>query len=288
MPNVLTEANLRKELSAIYSGDVLKRSKVLRRANIDSFLEINREGLKYDLLEHRILLYKTLCGEKIHIQLPGKESSESRKKPMKKDFRPKLECSDGRFMPDASFELIWQTLYEKGVERKYVLDIVAAMFFRVGYMYEYPQTTENYKCDAIRIDGRINDIIPQSDVLLTWYFLDLDNAVWESLNDRVGKMKISEGLEVSFEAFIKFVDLLVQNEDCKYFCKKVLDAEKKDYSLKNGRTATCDANLVMLDYLSGRITFSSLVNRFQRSRGVPSFKKSDYPKVTNEIIEYRK
>ncbi len=69
---------LRERLKIEYNKkDVLKESKRKRKKNIASFLGISRDSLKYGVKEKRILLYETLKGEKIYIQYPGKESTNT-------------------------------------------------------------------------------------------------------------------------------------------------------------------------------------------------------------------
>jgi len=285
MPRILPETELKDALSAAYSRKTLSNSKTLRRANIDSFLGIDRDGLVYASLEHRVQLYATLSGEKIFIQFPGKESTNTVQMPF--DFRPKLRCTGGAMMQDATFGFIWDILDGIGRNRKEFLSYVAAMFFRMGYMYEYLQTNDSCDCVALEIDGDSVIEINHPVVSLNWYHLDISDDVWFSLNNYVGEVQISNDQRISFEAFIKFVDLLIQNEDCKYYYRNAIASGTGDYNLKSGRTSTCDANLLIIDYLRGHSRISSLLNSFQKSRGVPPFRKEDYPVVTDGIVTRR-
>ena len=285
MPQILPIPELKSTLSATYSLDVLSHSRGRRIMNIQSFLSINREGLRYASLEHRILLYSTIQGERIYIQLPGKESSENNRNPMPMDFRPKLQCANGDIMQDASFGFIWDILDAIGRQHRDYLSIIAALFFRMGYLYEYEFVCDNCECSALRIhDENIEEDTRIESIDLSWLYLGLSDDIWFSLNNYIGEIPLPNNQSISFEAFIKFVDLLLQNEDCKYYYRNVIQGNNPSYNLRNGRTSTCDANLLILFYLQGHCRISTILNSFQKSRGVPPFRKSDYHLVTDGIV----
>ena len=285
MPQVLPMPELKSALGATYSRKILNQSKVLRRENIDAFLSISRDGLRYTSLENRIHLYSTLQGEKIYIQLPGKESADSNRNPMPLDFRPKLQSANGTMMQDASFGFIWDILEEMGKQHRNHLCLVAALFFRMGYMIDYVNFHDSYECAALQISGdSIEAIKVVEPVALSWNGIGLSDDVWYSLSNYIGSIPITTDQSISVEALIKFVDLLLQNEDCKYYYKNVILGNKKKYNLKSGRTSTCDANLLVLSYLQGNCGISTLLDNFQKSRGVPPYRKSDYHIVTDGIV----
>lgn len=287
MARLLSNEELRNKLTMSYSRNtVLKDSTDKRKYNIDVFNKIDRIKLKYNKTECRLLLYETLQGEKIYIQFPGKESEDRTKKP--NDFRPKLQFSnESGFMQDASFGFIWDILDEIGKSRKVDLYFVAALFLRIGYMYGYEKVSETVLRESLRIkDGSIESVEKCEDELIEWYKISLSDDVWYTLNDKIGPIKVWEnGCFISFEAFIKFVDLLFQNEDCKYYYINVVINGKKDYKLKNGRPNSSAATLCILNYLEGNDKLSNLLNVFQKSRGVPDFKRADYTIVTDGIVK---
>ena len=283
MPRLLTEDELRSALSAKYSKSQsfhrIAREKRLH--NINSFLSINREGLQYNLLERRIHLYSTLAGETIFLQMPGKESAKSNKAPMPKDFRPKLQCADDSMMLDASFAFIWDILENIGKQRNRDLSFIAAIIFRMAYMYEYLQTREHHQCQFVKIDdGEILDIRNADSIDLNWYQLTLTNDVWYSLNDRIGNIPITNNQNISFEAFIKYLDILLLNEDCKYYYRNVNIKGNPAYSLNNGRIPTCKANLAIIEFFKGQSRLSALLNK----HGMPPFSSSKYSDVTDGIV----
>lgn len=284
MKRILSNDELKNELKIDYSsGTVNKNSLEIRKKNIEAFNAICREGLKYKKKENRILLYETLNNEKIYIQLPGKESIEKPEMPL--DFRPKVQLSNGDMAFDLSFGAIWDILDEIGKNHNAYLSYVAAIFFRLGYMVDYLAVTEYYKSFIIDIvSGEETQLQEEEKVKLSWYRINLSNDVWYTLNDRIGWIELENGKKISFEGFIKLVDLLFQNEDCKYYYKNVVIDKKENYRLNNGRNNSSAANLLILNYLEGNVKISKLLDAFQKSRGVPSFRKKDYSIVTDGIV----
>lgn len=282
MPVLLEERELRKRLEIKYSStSVLQESRVKRKFNIESFLDIPRNDLSYGEKEARLLLYTTLQNEKIYIQYPGKESMD-RNNPKPMDFRPKFQLENGMFLPDANFGNIWDILDDIGKRHKDYLSIIAAIFIRIGYMFDYRLVDDIYKSVIVDSDGK--EIGYGDSVGLKWYAIDIDEDVWFTLNDHIGKIEIYNEVTISFEAFIKFVDLLFQNEDCKYYYINSVIKHNSRYALQNGRNSSSDTNLAILYYLQGKKKLSALLNEIQKGRGVANFRKSDYMMVTNGIV----
>ena len=285
MPKLLANTELRERLKIEYNKkDVLKESKRKRKKNIASFLGISRDNLKYGVKEKRILLYETLKGEKIYIQYPGKESTNKEPRPL--DFRPELETVNGTFMQNITFGYIWDILDEIGRTHNGYLCLIAALIIKEEYMYDYQMCNEQY--ESYIVDYENNTVSKDSPLTLEWYKLNLDDDVWFTLNDKVGDIKINNNEVISLEAFIKFIDLLFQNEDCKYYYINKVEKGKvstiDEYDLKNGRNSSGDANLAILSYLQKKKKLSDLLNEFQKGRGVTSYRKSDYSIVTDDIV----
>ena len=285
MPKLLANTELRERLKIEYNKkDVLKESKRKRKKNIASFLGISRDSLKYGVKEKRILLYETLKGEKIYIQYPGKESTNKEPRPL--DFRPELETVNGTFMQNITFGYIWDILDEIGRTHNGYLCLIAALIIKEEYMYDYQMCNEQY--ESYIVDYENNKVSKDSPLTLEWYKLNLDDDVWFTLNDKVGDIKINNNEVISLEAFIKFIDLLFQNEDCKYYYINKVEKGKvstiDEYDLKNVRNSSGDANLAILSYLQKKKKLSDLLNEFQKGRGVTSYRKSDYSIVTDDIV----
>lgn len=285
MPENLLPPELRAALRATHSKSMIYRKgvKTRRKENIEAFLAIDRTGLRHESIEQRILLYTTLQDEKIFIQLPGKESERST--PMPYDFRPKIECADGSQTSDATFEDIWEVLEKIGRIHNGYLCYVAALFFRMGYMYDYIKTHSYYDCSTLQMEeGRVFNIQSCTPLELSWYHINLSENVWHTLNSCIGNVAISPKQRISFEAFIKYMDLLLQNEDCKYYYKKAILGGDESYNLANGRASTCNSGLFVIDYLKGRNSFSTLLGGFKY--GVAKYSPDDYHIVTEDIVTY--
>ena len=285
MSSILTVKELRQQLRTVYSKCVLNQSKQKRLENIDAFLEIDRMDLECNKIEKRVLLYQTNVGEKIYIQYPGSESARSNGT-MPKDFRPELQLRDGRFIPPVSFGLIWDILDNISYAHRDYLDIVSTILYRMAYMKDYELTNEEFDCTKIDISNK--RVLEESKLTLKWNRINFSKEIWESLNNYIGEIELAENMILSFEGFIKFFDLLIQNEDCKYYYKNYIVEGKKEYrkNLANGRINTIHAQLVIISYLVKEKTLSELLNAFQKARGVPHFNKRDYPLVSKGLIDY--
>lgn len=280
MGRILSNAVLAKELEVDYSSKTVGEARKLRLKNIEAFNNISRKGYSYNKAEKLILLYETLNNEKVYIQFPGKESIGTPQ--MALDFRPKIQLSTDEFIIDLSFGAIWDILDVIGKKYKAYLSYVASIFFRLGYMSNYVEHNEEYKCFELNTGtGELNEIKYEK---LNWFGINLPEDVWFTLNDKIGLIELENGQKISFEGFIKLVDLLFQNEDCKYYYKNVVINKKENYKLDNGRINSSAANLLILNYLQGNVKISRLLDAFQQSRGVPSFRKSDYSNVTDGIV----
>ncbi|MCR5701824.1 MAG: hypothetical protein K6G76_06755 [Lachnospiraceae bacterium] len=283
MAKILSNEELIAVLKADYSAKTINKESLLRRQwNIDTFNALERKQLKYDKLEKRIMLYKTMEGEEVYIQYPGKESTENPKMPL--DFRPKVKLKTGEYAIDLSFGAIWDILDDISRNHNAYLKYVAALFFRMGYMHEYKKIKMSYDCEIVKISKVGEKIEKNEKIQLEWYAMQLEEDVWYTLNDKMGWINLGNNQVISFEGFIKLVDLLFQNEDCKYYYKNIVIKKKDKYKLSSGRTNSSAANLFILNYLEGNVKLSKLLDAFQKSRGVPMIKKSDYSVVTDKIV----
>lgn len=284
MCKLLSNEELKEALRADYSATTIHKGALAKRKhNINAFNQIDRMGLVHNEKEKRLLMYETMKKEKVFIQFPGKEAVESPS--MRLDFRPKVLLEDGRFAIDLSFGAIWDILDAIGKSHNAYLSYVAAIFFRLGYLHEYSLENGEHECFEVDIsDGEETAQTKVDNIQMEWYSLSLPEDVWYTMNDKIGWIDLGNGQKISFEGFIKMVDLLFQNEDCKYYYKNVVINGKVDYKYNNGRNNSSSANLLILNYLEGNVKLSKLLDAFQKSRGVPTFSKRDYSAVTNGIV----
>lgn len=238
--------------------------------NINSFDNLDRDGLVYGATEKRVLLYNTQCGEKIYMQYPGKESTrEGNRFPL--DARPVLKKADGTFAPDMDFKRIWDIIDAIGNAYQRDMDILATIFLRIAYMLEYQNNNLQYECETIDIAA--NSVIDCQSINLVWNSLSLNSDVIETLNDRFG---IFEG--ISLEAFLYYNDLLAQNEDCKYHYLQGVR-----WNISTGRINNCLSHLTVISHLRGKMGISELIDRFQRT-GVAPLPQSRFSDACGDLV----
>lgn len=284
MPSILSSEELRNALTYQYSQEVLEESRTKRMYNINAFNAIPREGLIFNQVERRLILHTTLNGEEISIQYPGKESAQNPS--MEYDFRPKVKLANGAMMDDFTFGQIWDIFEIIGRGYRDFLSYISAIVYDMGYMRKYNRERSSYRIENIQIEDSMETVISENWYEFEWYKMGLSDDVWHTMNDRIGMIHLDDGTVVSVEAFLYMVDLLFQNEDCKYYYKKTILAHDNTYEkkLNNGRNSSSHSNLYMLNFLQGNEKVSALVNAFVKGRGVAGYRKQDYSIVTNGMV----
>lgn len=260
-----------------YTRETKQEALKKRKFNIKSFSELNREGLEFGVIERKLLLHQTGYGEKIFIQYPGKETKSNKDERIRPwDFRPKLEKSDGTYLKDLSFGEIWDDLSEMHEAGKDVLCVLAALFFRMALMVGYIKVNSTY--DFITFNQLSNASYGTEKLEFEWYKMSIPMDILTYLDSKIGKIN-----GVSVEAYLYYNDLLVQNEDCKYFYKDTY-VKQVEWKNKVGRNNTMLSHISIIEYLQGSIKFSEIMNRFQRGMGVAPISLRRIPDVTNGII----
>lgn len=263
-------------LSSVYSIDIAKKANVVKLNNIEEIKKLDRNNLKYQVLERRLLIDSTKFGEKIYIQYKGKESEFKGDKCRPWDFRPKM-CNANGWIKDLSFPDIWDDLTQINCKSPDQLGILASVFYRIAFMVDY----EKIEKDTIYEDIDINtgEIVDSGKIHISLYLPNFTDEFYEYLDSTFGKPR-----GFSFMSYILYNDLLVLNEDCKYFYR---DVELKDivWDTKVGRRNTMLSHLSVILYLQDKITFSQIMRRFQSGFGVAPCKISEIPLVTNGIIK---
>lgn len=143
---------LKTNISRKKKGESIEKRKV----NIEAFSNINRHGLEFGKKERMLLLYETVCGEKIYIQYPGKESKSNKKGNIRPwDFRPKMILADGSYFKDLSFKNIWDDLIQQHELECEVSNILAAVFFRMALMIDVKKEEEYYEYIDIDSESKL-------------------------------------------------------------------------------------------------------------------------------------
>ena len=266
-----------KELELIYEPKELNnQSREKRLFNINSFSELNRDKpLEFGVYERLLLLHTTKNNEKIYIRYPGKESArEKNRRPL--DFRPVSLSSSGIWSKNLSFGDIWDDITTMHNKDKDAICELAALFFKMAYMVDYKFVEE--ELDYIDVDAT-NKQIGKGKIKFAWYKLNFSENLLNYLESNLGRIR-----DVSLEAYLFYNDLLVQNEDCKYYYRNKTETPDKPWNPKNGRLNTILSHLSVIEYLQGRISFSEITMRFQRGMGVAPISIKEVEDVTNGII----
>ena len=88
----------------------------------------------------------------------------------------------------------------------------------------------------------------------------------------------------SLEAYLLYNDLLVQNEDCKYYYRDTFQ-KGTTWDSSIGRRNTLLTHLSVIEYIQGSVKFSEVMKRFQNGRGVAPITLNSISTITGGIIK---
>lgn len=230
---------------------------VQREANIRWVSSLNREGLAYQDREVLLELHTTEANEVVSIQYPGKEAAPNRSAVFKYDFRPKVRLPSGNYADDLTFFQIWQALFDNIPDTESGRSILGIIFYRMAYMVDY-------------VDYHPKDLVSLSEPNFsgTPYgsYLGIN---YESLKPHLVDFPTgSSWAGMSFEAFLRYNDLLALNEDVKYWYRATQIKNKTWKADAVGRVNTMLTHLSVIGFHSNKMNFASLIERFSRSKGV--------------------
>ena len=116
------------------------------------------------------------------------------------------------------------------------------------------------------------------EVDITFYSPIFNPEIISSLQSEIGYIR-----GASLEAYLLYNDLLVQNEDCKYYYRDTFEKNIK-WNSTIGRRNTLLTHLSVIEYIQGNVKFSAIMNRFQRGRGVAPITLGSISSITGGII----
>ena len=247
--------------------------------NIEAFSKLDRTGLEFGVKERRLLLYTTEFGEKIYIQYPGKETKntdDSKIRPW--DFRPKVLNSNGEWMKDQSFKDIWDEIDSLNKLDDSYLSLIAALFFRCSMLLDTELVEEEY--DYEDIDKITGNVLGTGKLTLKWYKLMLDEECLQYISKKVPQM----GGNFSTKSYLIMNDLLCQNEDCKYYYRDKI-VKNEEWKGKIGRHKTYRTHASIINYLEGHLSFSQIMDMFQRGMGVAPLPDSKVEEATEGLVK---
>lgn len=252
----------------------------LRISNIEWIEKLTREGLSYGQKERQLLIHTTDKGERIFIQYPGKESRSSVPKPW--DFRPELYFPENdRYHEKMSFGAIWAIIFETSSKltiknKEKVLRAFATLFYRMAFMLDHIDDKPFNTRERDVIYGEHNELeySDETEVELPGLFKLVPNKeILEYLSNACPTWG-----DMSLEAFLFYNDLLVWNEDCKYYYRNYRLRSSEEWIYKTGRVNTLLSHIRILGYMLGDVPLSNIFDGFARQRGIS-------PASNDEVIQ---
>lgn len=276
---MLNLPQLEDAMKTNYPTSISNATQKKRKENIDAIWNLinsqkRQYELKYEEQEERVEIFHTSAGEVISIQFPGKESIENGDRNRPYDFRPKIQTADGVALRDFVFKDMWSLVERINATHSDMLKTLATLFFQLGRMTNHALTTEEYRCVLLNANGQE---ISTSTESITWNKLTINEDVLESLNFFIPSVHIDEETSISFEAFLYFFDMILQNEDSKYYYKKE--------NLSSGRIQTSDSMLLLVSHFRRHTSLSTLLQRYVSGFGVGKCLSSEIEPATGNLVK---
>ena len=276
---MLNLPQLEAAMKTNYPSSISNTTQKKRKENIDAIWTLidsqkGQNHLQYEEHEARLEIFHTAAGEIISIQFPGKESIEIGDKNRPYDFRPKIQTSNGTILRDFVFKDMWSLVEQINETHPDMLKTLATLFFQLGRMTNHTLTTEEYRCVLFDANGRETSTSIES---ITWNKLTISDEVLESLNFFIPSVNIDADTSISFEAFLYFFDMILQNEDSKYYYKK--------RNLTSGRIQTSDSMLLLVSHFRRHTSLSTLLQRYVSGFGVGKCLSCEIEPATDNLVK---
>ena len=286
--SILSSKELKKRLDVqLPSSRQLNSERVEKqRINTKAIFDLERNGLQHGSFERRMLVYSTILNEKIFMEYPGKESIGNA--PMPKDTCPGFACDNNMIELDTSFGDIWDVMDLIGRRHQADLPLLATVLIRMANMIDYKKKNLSREACDIVIEGTEKTYDIATPINMELYQIEFHKRTWETLNDKFSGISI-KGQEMSFEAFIKYFDVLLMNEDSKYAYKSCAfegcSYTYETWNYKQGRVNTIGTCLNVIGYLENKIRISELLDGFQKGRGTMKFSIPKYSSITDDLVK---
>lgn len=267
-----------------------------RLFNIEWIKKLSRRGLSYEKKERQLLVYTTSAGEKIFMQYPGKESGTHKKngKERKKtairpwDFRPILYPPNSKYQhKDMSFGAMWATIFKAadkvgGKNKKEILCVLATLLYRMAFMLDHVEL-KTFKTQIRNVTYKKNGKTKFS------------RKVGKTL-PRLFKYKPNKQVlgyiskscprwgDMSFEGFLFYNELLVWNEDCKYYYRNYHIRDDKEWISTTGRVNTLLTHIRILGHILEKVPLSDIFDGFARQKGISPASKDEILKICGGFI----
>lgn len=269
----------------------------LRMANIRWIEDLSREELSYEKKERQLLIHTTQLGERIFIQYPGKESRTHKKNGNERketairpwDFRPELYHPEtNRRHINMRFADFWAAVFESAEEliktnKEEILRLFATLFYRMAFMLDH------IKVETFRTQER--DVIYERDIeprfsterekeLSGLFKYDPNRQVLDCITKACPRWG-----EMSLEAFLFYNELLVWNEDCKYYYRETHVKDTISWINKKGRVNTLLTHIRILGYILGEVQLSDIFDGFARKQGISPASDDEVIRICRNFIK---
>lgn len=279
---MLNREALEEMLKLNYSDIISGTTNRIRQYNIKCLTkliieDIKKNNLVYGEKERRIEVYTTSKNEHIYIQYPGLYSKPNKNGEVKVpfDFRPVAVFENNGKSKDMDFEDIWRILQKFIKGHKNLMGIINTLLFKMGRMLDY-QLVEDQMYESEIIIAN-DEVYPSDTMTISLYKLVFPNEeMLESLNFLAENIDAGDGETMSLEAFLYYLELLLQIEDCKYNRDKIEDCV--------GRIPSSDSLIIISSYSNKQIDLANMLMRFVRYRGIARCDVSEYSIATNGIV----
>jgi hypothetical protein len=134
-------------------------------------------------------------------------------------------------------------------------------------------------------DGTLTNGMSQMKHFEPYYSFEPDGRVLPAFRREI------PSLHVSVEGLLKYLDVIVWNEDTKYYygrkqelARKGKLGEEPEWLRETGRINTLLSGLTVLGFGSGIVELSDLVDRFTRQRGVAPVADAEIESMSGGLI----
>lgn len=269
----------------------------LRMANIRWIEDLSREELSYEKKERQLLMNTTQLGERVFIQYPGKESRKYTKNGKERketairrwDFRPELYHPEtNKRHKNMSFADFWATVFERAEEliktnKEEVLRVFATLLYRMAFMLDHIklETFNTQERDVIYERDEEPRFSTEREKELPGLFKYKPNR---QVLDCITKACPRWG-EMSLEAFLFYNELLVWNEDCKYYYRNYHIRGDETWIASTGRVNTLLTHIRILGYILGDVPLAAIFNDFSNQRGVSAASNDEVIRICGGFIK---
>jgi len=294
--SVLTDIRSKLKTSIQSAGQTFPTAQS-RMSNIQWIAKLPRRGLACEKKERQLLIHTTGAGEKIFIQYPGKESRKYDKNGKKRketairpwDFRPRLYIpNNNNHLEDMSFGAMWATIFKtadkiRRKNKKETLRMFATLLYRMAFMLDHVElkTFKTQARDATyKKSGKTKFSRKVKKALPTLFKYEPNKQVLDYIANKCLRWG-----EMSLEGFLFYNELLVWNEDCKYYYRNYHVRDDEKWIGSTGRVNTLLTHIRILGYILGDVPLSNIFDGFAKGKGISPALRDEVTRICGDFIK---